>query len=136
MISLTKNAADQIRAAAQQSEAGSLGLRIAAKVNDAGMLEFGMGFDEERDKDAIQESWGITLLISPHSAPLLDDVTIDFAEVTPGEQRFVFMKGDMEPPSGGCGSGGCGSGSQNGESGSRGGSGGSCGSGGCGSKHG
>lgn len=128
MINLTKNAADQIRAAAQQAEAGNLGLRIAAKVNDAGMLEFGMGFDEERDKDAIQESWGITLLISPHSAPLLDDVTIDFAEVTPGEPRFVFMKGDMEPPGGGCGSGsggGCGSGGGKTSGG--------CGSGGCGS---
>lgn len=123
MISLTKAAAEQIRTAAQQADAHNLGLRIAAKVNDAGMLEFGMGFDEERDKDAIQDSWGITLLVSPHSAPLLDDVTIDFTEVSPGEPRFVFMKGDMAPP-GGCGGGGCGSGS--------GGSGGGCGSGGCG----
>jgi len=47
-------------------------------------------------------------------------VTIDFAEVAPGEQRFVFMKGDTQPEGGGgCGSGGCGS------------SGGGCGSGGC-----
>lgn len=125
MINLTKNAAEQIRAAAQQADAGNLGLRVAAKVNDAGMLEFGMGFDEERDKDAIQESWGITLLVSPHSAPLLDDVTIDFAEVNPGEPRFVFMKGDSAPPAGGgCGSGGCGSGGTKTSGG--------CGSGGCG----
>jgi Fe-S cluster assembly iron-binding protein IscA len=95
-----------------------MGLRIAAKVNQAGMLEFGMGFDDERTDDAMVESWGVTLLISAHSVELLNDVTIDFAEVAPGQQSFVFMKPDMGEPGGGCGSGGCG--------------GGSCGTGGCG----
>lgn len=131
MINLTKNAAEMIRQAADQSDAKDMGLRVAAKVNDAGMLEFGMGFDQERENDAISESWGITLLVSAHSAPYLNDVTIDFGEVSPGQQSFVFMKPGAEPPegsgSGGCGSGGCGSGS--GGSGS----GGGCGSGGCGS---
>ena len=113
MISLTKQAAEQIRAAAAQSGAENLALRIAARVNDAGMLEFGMGFDEERSNDAAVDSWGVTLLINAQSKPYLDDVTIDFAEVTPGESRFVFSKASA----GGCGSGGCGSGG--------------CGSGGC-----
>ena len=80
------------------------------------MLEFGMGFDDERENDAAVDSWGVTLLINAHSAPMLDDVTIDYAEVSPGESRFVFMKASA----GGCGSGGCGSGG-----------GGGCGSGGC-----
>ena len=122
MISLTKTAAEQIRQAAQNSEAGRLGLRVAARVNDAGMLEFGMGFDEERSNDAITESWGITLLVNAQSAPLLQDVTIDFTEVSPGQPSFVFLMPGTE--GGGCGStggegGGCG---KNG-----------CGSGGCGS---
>lgn len=116
MISLTKEAADQIRVAAEQSGAQNLALRIAARVNDAGMLEFGMGFDEERGNDAAVDSWGVTLLINAQSAPYLDDVTIDFTEVQPGQSRFVFMKASA---------GGCGSGS--------GGGGGGCGSGGCGS---
>jgi iron-sulfur cluster assembly protein len=121
MISLTKEAAEQIRLAAQQSDAANLGLRVAARINDAGMMEFGMGFDEERSNDAIVDSWGVTLLVNAQSAPMLDDVTIDFSEVAPGESRFVFMKASA----GGCGSsagssgGGCGSGG--------------CGSGGCGS---
>jgi len=118
MISLTKEAAEQIRTAAEQSDAGNLGLRIAARVNDAGMLEFGMGFDEERSNDAAVDSWGVTLLINAQSKPYLDDVTIDFAEVNPGESRFVFSKASA---GGGCGSGGGGGG------------GGGCGSGGCGS---
>ncbi|MCX7673332.1 MAG: iron-sulfur cluster assembly accessory protein [Thiobacillaceae bacterium] len=117
MISLTKAAADQIRAAAANSDAEGMALRLAAKVNAAGMLEFGMGFDQERENDTIHESWGITLLISKHSAPYLEDVTLDFTEVAPGQMSFVFFKPGSEAPSdtgcgSGCGSGGgCGSGS-------------------------
>lgn len=117
MISITQAAAEQIRAAAKQAEADNMALRIAAKVNQEGMLEFGMGFDNERSDDSLVESWGVTLLISQHSAPLLDDVTLDFAEVSPGQQSFIFMKPDMGAPGGGCGTGGCGTGG--------------CGSGGC-----
>jgi iron-sulfur cluster assembly protein len=117
MISLTREAADQIRTSALQSGAENLGLRVAARVNDAGMLEFGMGFDDERSNDSAVDSWGVTLLINAQSKPYLDDVTIDFAEVNPGESRFVFSKASA---GGGCGSGG-------------GGGGGGCGSGGCGS---
>ncbi len=115
MISLTKEAAEQVRTAQLESGAENMALRIAARVNDAGMLEFGMGFDEERASDSIVDSWGVTLLINAQSAPMLDDVTIDFSEVSPGESRFVFMKASA----GGCGTGG--------------GGGGGCGSGGCGS---
>ncbi len=116
MISLTKTAAEQIRQAAENAEAGNMALRIAAKVNPAGMLEFGMGFDDERSDDTLVESWGVTLLINKHSIPLLDDVTLDFGEVSPGQNSFIFMKPEAEG-GGGCGSGGCGSGG--------------CGSGGC-----
>ncbi len=118
MISLTKSAAEQVAQAAGQSGAEKMALRVAAKVNDAGMLEFGMGFDDERGNDTIVESFGVTLLVNAASADLLKDVTIDFTEVSPGESRFVFMMPDMgHEGGGGCGSGG----------------GGGCGSGGCGS---
>ncbi len=112
MISLTKEAAEQIRIAAEQSGAGNMALRIAARVNDAGMLEFGMGFDDERGNDAAVDSWGVTLLVNAQSAPYLDDVTIDFSETSPGQPRFVFMKagaGSCSSNSGG-GCGGCGGG--------------------------
>jgi hypothetical protein len=44
----------------------------------------------------------VTLLINAQSKPYLDDVTIDFAEVNPGESRFVFSKASA---GGGCGTG-------------------------------
>lgn len=118
MINLTKTAAEQITQAARESGAENMGLRIAAKVNDAGMLEFGMGFDDERGNDTIVESFGVTLLVHSNSAQYLEGVTIDFAEVSPGESRFVFMMpeqgggscGSNSGEGGGCGTGGCGSG--------------------------
>lgn len=124
MINVTKEAAEQIRQAATQNESENLGLRIAAKVNDEGMLEIGMGFDQERSNDSVNEAWGVTILVNAQSAPYLQEVTLDFAEVSPGQMGFVFTM--PEPQGGGCGSsggastgGGCGSGG--------------CGSGGCGS---
>lgn len=117
MISLTQAAVAQIREAAAKTGAENMALRIAARINEEGMLEFGMGFDEERNNDSIIESWGLTVLINAQSAPLLQDVTVDFGEVAPGQMSFIFTKPGMEPPSGGgcgtgggCGSGGCGSG--------------------------
>lgn len=116
MITLTKTAAEQITRSARESGAENMGLRVAAKVNDAGMLEFGMGFDDERTNDTVVESYGVTLLVHPTSADLLRDITIDFATHESGESRFVFMLPDQQD---GCGSGECGSDG--------------CGSGGCGS---
>jgi iron-sulfur cluster assembly protein len=123
MITVTKEAAEQIRQAATQNDSENLGLRIAAKVNNEGMLEIGMGFDQERSNDSVSDHWGVTVLVNAQSAPYLNEVTLDFAEVSPGQMGFVFSM--PEPQGGGsCGSsgggGGCGSGG--------------CGSGGCGSR--
>ncbi len=120
MISLTKVAAEQIAQAARESGAENMALRIAARLNEAGMLEFGLGFDEERDNDSRLESYGVTLLVHPSSAEYLQGVTIDYAESAPGEAHFIFMMPNQGgDEGGGCGSGGCSSGG--------------CGSGGCGS---
>ncbi len=121
MISLTKEAAEQVRASAQEGGAENMALRIAARVNPAGMLEFGMGFDDERTNDTLVDSWGVTLLVNAESAAMLDDVTVDFSEVSPGEHRFVFMKASAQ--NGGCSTGGASSGGCGGC-----GSGGGCGS--------
>jgi iron-sulfur cluster assembly accessory protein len=126
MINLTKNAAEQIAQAARQSGTENMGLRIAARVNDAGMLEFGMGFDDERSNDTIVESYGVTVLVHQTSAQYLQGVTIDYAESAPGESHFVFMMPNQGSEEGGCGTGGCGSNKGEGSTGG-------CGSGGCGS---
>jgi iron-sulfur cluster assembly protein len=117
MFSLTPSAAEQIlRAASSQLEGDEPPcLRVAAKIED-GEIVYGMGFDDEREQDAVIESCGVTLLIAPRSQELLAGATLDFVELHPGEFQFIFVNPNDPPPqTGGCasrssGCGGCGGG--------------------------
>jgi iron-sulfur cluster assembly protein len=96
MFTLTAAAAEQIRRAAEAEDgAGALArLRVAAKIDDGddgGGLSYGMGFDEERENDLVIESEGVTVLISPPSQSLLEETTLDFIELHPGEFQFIFL---------------------------------------------
>lgn len=113
MFHLTPAAAEQIMQAAATHNAtdSPLCLRVAAKLED-GEIAYGMGFDEERENDAILEVEGITLLIAPPSQPLLAGATLDFVELRPGEFQFIFINPNDPPPvTGSCASrsSGCGS---------------------------
>ena len=111
MFTLTPAAAEQIvRAAAAQPDRQAM-LRVAAKLDENdGELVYGMGFDEEREDDLVLDAGGVAILISPHSQPLLENATLDFTEVQPGEFQFIFRGGCAVPPAakscGSCG-GGC-----------------------------
>lgn len=108
MFKVTPAAAEQILRAAQAQEDCST-LRVAAKVDEDGEIVYGMGFDEERENDLTIESEGVVLLIAPRSLELLEEATLDFVELHPGEFQFVFIN-PMD--TGGCSgqqrSGGCG----------------------------
>jgi iron-sulfur cluster assembly protein len=117
MFNLTSSAAEQIIHAAAEMDDPQENpcLRVAAKIED-GEIVYGMGFDEERESDAVVEVAGVTLLISPPSQELLRDTTLDFVEFQPGEFQFIFINPNEAPLSGGgCasrsnGCGSCGSG--------------------------
>lgn len=118
MLTFTEKAAEQVRMAALSGDVGEMGLRVAAQINEAGMMEFGMGFDDADENDTVIDAFGVKILMSPQSVPLLGEMTIDFDDIGSGEQGFVFTRA-------GSSGGGCGSGRSSG--------GGGCGSGGCGS---
>jgi iron-sulfur cluster assembly protein len=115
MFHLTPTAAEQILRAAnaqQDDKQPPLCLRVAAKIED-GEIVYGMGFDDERDNDAVFEVEGVTLLIAPRSQELLTGTTLDFVELKPGEFQFIFLNpnepsacASRQGNSGGCG--GCG----------------------------
>ena len=121
MFSLTPAAAQQIQQAASASSATDLALRIAAKIEPDGSLQYGMGFDEPKDEDMRLDLAGIAVVIGGESQELLIDTVLDFVELNPGEFNFIFSEGSAtacasEPVasggcgnSTGCGSGGCGS---------------------------
>ena len=86
MITVTPPAAAQIL-----QSAGGAGLRLAARLDDKGVIEYGMGFDEQVDGDEKVVSNGVTILVSPGSVELLTGATLDYVEINPGEWRFIFI---------------------------------------------
>ena len=122
MINITTAAAEQIREAAADTGADDMALRVAARVDAlTGELQYGMGFDEEREHDEECIASGVRVLVSSHSREQLEGVTIDFVEISPGECNFIFIPAPDrgEPETGGCSSSGtcrtkgCGGGSCN-----------------------
>lgn len=91
MFTVTKAAAEQIRAAARPAGSEKMALRIAATREADGSIHYGMGFDELRVNDLELSSEGIELLISEHSKALLTGAVLDYVELQPGDRQFIFV---------------------------------------------
>jgi len=91
MITVTPQAAQQIAKSAQQAGAGNACLRLAARLGDKGVLEYGMGFDDQADGDTQVVANDITILVASGSVELLTGATLDYVEINPGEWRFIFL---------------------------------------------
>jgi iron-sulfur cluster assembly protein len=89
-MKISESAAKQILLQARDNDSTNLGLRIAAKRMKDGGIDYAMGFDEPHDADASYIRHGVTLLISPTSADLLDKAMLDYVEMESGEREFVF----------------------------------------------
>ena len=112
MITLTEKAIEQVKNAAEQSEVAGLALRLAAKKNQDGSMEYGMGFDESKDDDLIFKFGEVEVVFGGEYGPLLNGTTIDFVELEPGKWHFIFLNpndANYQPQEsdGGCSSGGC-----------------------------
>ncbi|MDP2368176.1 hypothetical protein [Rhodoferax sp.] len=114
MFTLTSAAAQQVRQAASASGAQEMALRIAAKIDADGSVQYGMGFDDPKDEDMKLDLDGVAVVIAEDFQPVLENIVLDYVELEPGQFNFIFMDArQMEPapvPSGGCGGGTCGSG--------------------------
>jgi iron-sulfur cluster assembly protein len=86
MITVTPPAAAQIL-----QSAGGTGLRLAARLDEKGVVEYGMGFDDKAADDLEVASNGVNVLVSPGSVELLSGATLDYVEINPGEWRFIFV---------------------------------------------
>lgn len=113
MFQITDSAIAELQAAARRSAAEGLALRVAARALDDGEVEFGLGFDDEREHDETAEFAGLRVLLGRHSRPFLAGTTLDYVEIEPGRFDFVFVPQAPEaapetaPEGGGCGTGGC-----------------------------
>jgi len=91
MIKITDSAAAQIRVANNNPDVFDMVLRVAAYQEEDGAVNYGMGFDQEREADEHLVINGIEVLIAASSTPYLQGVTLDFVEMTPGDLRFIFI---------------------------------------------
>lgn len=100
---VTDAAAVQIRRAAQQGGAEGLALRLAARQMPDGSIEYLMGFDEPAGADIRVNAQGVEVVIAPEYLSLLSGAKMDYAEIAPGELRFIFLNPNDEtyiPPQG------------------------------------
>ena len=114
MFTLTSAAARQIHQAATDSGSEAMALRVAARVDTDGSMQFGMWFDDPTDEDMKLDLEGVAIVISDDSQQLLGDIMLDYVEMEPGQFNFIFMDApqsqcatEQASSGGGCGSGGC-----------------------------
>lgn len=91
MITVTPQAAEQIRHSAQQGGMENLPLRIAVTRLDDATFHYAMGFDDNRhENDTRYQSEGIEIVVAPHSKDLLEGTVIDYVEIE-GKMEIIFI---------------------------------------------
>ena len=90
MITITQQAAAQIRRASEQADSEDMYLRLAAKREADGSIEYGMGFDDMGGQDQLYTSEGVEVVIADSCKDLLRGATLDYVEISPGEHEFIF----------------------------------------------
>ena len=91
MIEITPAAAAQILLSIKEGETDGLVLRIAATRNDDNSIQYAMGFDEPKESDTSHTIEGVDIIISALSNDLLKGTRLDFVELEPGQQQFIFL---------------------------------------------
>lgn len=91
MFKVTSAAAAQVKVAATQGGTEEMSLRLAAQKRPDGTIEYKMGFDHASEEDIQFTSEGVNVLMAPEFVPLLDQTTLDFAELDEGDKQFIFI---------------------------------------------
>ncbi|AFL72122.1 HesB/IscA family protein [Thiocystis violascens] len=91
MFKLTAAAAEQVLKAASQGGAEGLSLRLAAVRQPDGGIDYRMGFDELTEDDIRMNCAGVDVVMTLEQVPLLDQATMDYVEIEPGQFHFIFL---------------------------------------------
>ena len=91
MITITPEAAEQIRLSAEATNSRGMYLRIAARRADDGTYVYGMGFDEMGEDDSLLAAEGLNILVTNALKDFFLGATLDFVEIGPGERQFIFI---------------------------------------------
>jgi iron-sulfur cluster assembly protein len=103
MFKMTAAAAEQVLEAAKQGGTEGMSLRLAASQNADGSIDYRMGFDDATEDDIRFTVEGIDIVMAPEYVPVLDQATMDFVELEPGQHHFIFLNPKdrtSKPPTG------------------------------------
>ena len=91
MISITPNAAEQIRASAAQGDMENMPLRVAVTSQQDGSFHYALGFDDNKHEgDQTFQSEGITIVVAPPSMDKLTGTVIDYVDIE-GNMEIIFI---------------------------------------------
>ena len=91
MITVTPEAAEQIRESARQGKLEGIPLRIAVTCLEDGSFHYGLGFDDNsHEGDKTFQSEGIELVVAPPSMDMLNGTVIDYVDLE-GKMEIVFI---------------------------------------------
>ena len=68
-----------------------MALRFAAQQKEDGTFDYLMGFDDAKEEDIQFDTEGVSVIMEPEYYSLLDETTMDYAELDDGERQFIFM---------------------------------------------
>jgi len=91
MISVTPQAAEQIRESARQGKLEGMPLRIAVTRLEDGSFHYALGFDDNsHEGDNTFNSEGIEIIAAPQSLGMLNGTVIDYVDIE-GKMEIVFI---------------------------------------------
>jgi len=91
MISVTPEAAEQIRSSASQGGMENMPLRIAVTSQQDGSFHYALGFDDNKHEgDQTFQSEGVTIVVAPQSLDKLTGTVIDYVDIE-GNMEIIFI---------------------------------------------
>lgn len=80
IVTLTENAAAEIKSLLQQSENSGKTLRLFVEQGGCSGMQYSLIFDERRSDDLSAEAHGVSVVVDPFSAKYLRGAVVDFSD--------------------------------------------------------
>jgi iron-sulfur cluster assembly accessory protein len=84
VVSLTENAAGEVKALLQKPENAGKTLRVYVEQGGCSGMQYSMVFDEPRPDDLASQNQGVSVLVDPFSAQYLHGAVVDFSDSLTG----------------------------------------------------
>jgi len=84
IITLTENAAEEVKDILKQPENAGKTMRIYVEQGGCSGMQYSMVFDEKRPDDIAAEMHGVSVLVDPFSANYLRGTVVDFSDAMTG----------------------------------------------------